>query len=171
MPKPSMECLSFTFPTMTMYTIPTSLTSLICAIRPVQTPQLHIKQLSSQVLKNHKFTEHSGRNCFSEYITLFHLKLWMRFLLLQSVFMFVCPCFHNHLCNIRHKVQIWYLMLLGFGICFSYRSKYSPQPIAIYSQVIKAGQQASTIRTHRGINGEKLADICLLIWKSINAEH
>jgi hypothetical protein len=62
-------------------------------------------------------------------------------------------------------------MLFVFGILFSYRSKYSPQPIPIYSEVIKAGEQASTIRTHKGINGERLADICLLIRGSLNSEH
>jgi hypothetical protein len=162
-----MECLSRTFPTMTMHTIPISRTPLICAIRPVQT----IKQLSFQTLKNHKITEHRGLNCISEYMRLLQLKLWMHFLCLQSVFMFVCSHSHNHLRNIRHKVQIWYVMLSVFGVLFSYRSKYSPQPISIYSHVIKAGQQASLTRNHRGIYGERLADICLLIWRSLNAGH
>jgi hypothetical protein len=148
---------------MTMYTIPTS---LICAIRPVQTTELHIKQLSSQVLKNHKITEHRGQNCISEYMRLFQLKLWMHFLCLQSVFMFIRSHSHNHLRTIRHKVQIWYVMLSVFGVLFSYRSRYSPQPISNYSHIIKAGQQSSLTRTHRGTM-EKDWQISLFLY----AEH
>lgn len=59
-----MECLSCTFPTMIMYTIPTSLTAHICAIRPVQTTSLHNKQLSSQALKNHKIQDTEDETVF-----------------------------------------------------------------------------------------------------------